>query len=135
MRELGFNMNFGPVADVGSGSDLGSRSFGDEPTVVAGFSDAVIGAQQAAGLISVVKHWPGIGGGSSDPHTELDDLAPIGQLRAADLVPFESAFRAGVPAVMVAHAVVPGLTAEGEPASLSRAAITDELRGREGFSG
>ncbi len=135
MRELGFNMNFGPVADVGSGSDLGSRSFGDEATVVAGFTDAVIGAQQAGGLISVVKHWPGIGGGSSDPHTKLDDVAPIDQLRAAALVPFEAAFRAGVPAVMVAHVVVPGLTAEDEPASLSRAAITDELRGREGFTG
>lgn len=135
MRELGFNMNFGPVADVGDGSDLGSRSFGDEATVVASYSDAIIAAQQSAGLISVVKHWPGIGGGSSDPHTKLDDLAPIDQLRAADLLPFESAIRAGVPAVMIAHVVVPGLTAEGEPASLSRAAITDELRGREGFGG
>jgi beta-N-acetylhexosaminidase len=135
MRELGFNMNFGPVADVGDGSDLGSRSFGDDPTVVASFSDAIIGAQQAGGLISVVKHWPGIGGGSTDPHDELDSLAPIDQLRARDLVPFDSAIAAGVPAVMIAHAVVPGLTAEGEPASLSRAAITDELRGRQGFDG
>jgi beta-N-acetylhexosaminidase len=135
MRELGFNMNFGPVADVGSGSDLGSRSFGDDPAVVASFSDAVIGAQQAGGLISVVKHWPGIGGGNSDPHEQLDSLAPIEELRARDLLPFDAAIAAGAPAIMVAHAEIPNLTAPGEPASLSRAAITDELRGRQGFSG
>lgn len=135
MRELGFNMVFGPVADVGSGSGLGTRSFGSDPALVAGFTDAVIGAQQAGGLISVVKHWPGIGGGNADPHDALDSVAPIEELRTNDLIPFQSAFAAGVPAVMVAHVEVPGLTPDGVPASLSRAAITDELRGQEGFDG
>ncbi len=135
MVELGFNMNFGPVADVGSGSDLGTRSFGDDPNVVADFSVAIVEAQQRAGIISVVKHWPGIGGGSSDPHISLDALDPVDQLRAADMVPFDRLIAAGVPAIMVAHATVPGLTGEEEPASLSRAAITDELRGRQGFQG
>ena len=135
MVGLGFNMNFGPVADVGSGSDLGTRSFGDDPTVVADFAVAVAEAQQRAGLISVAKHWPGIGGGDSDPHLALDALAPVDQLRSKDMVPFDRLIAAGVPAIMVAHSTVPGLTGEGEPASLSRAAITDELRGRQGFDG
>jgi beta-N-acetylhexosaminidase len=135
MRELGFNMSFGPVADVGSGSDLGTRSFGDDAETVATFTDAIISAQEDAGIASVVKHWPGIGGGDSDPHVQLDSLAPIEELRADDLVPFDRAIAAGASGIMVAHAVVPGLTAEGEPASLSRAAITDELRGRQGFDG
>ncbi len=135
MVELGFNMNFGPVADVGSGSDLGTRSFGDDPTVVGDFATAVVEAQQRAGITSVVKHWPGIGGGGADPHISLDSLAPIDALRARDLVPFDRVIAAGVPAIMVAHATVPGLTGDDEPASLSRAAITDELRGRQGFDG
>lgn len=135
MRDLGFNMNFGPVADVGSGSGLGTRSFGDDPAAVSGFATAIIEAQQSAGLISVVKHWPGIGGGSADPHVQLAPVAPIDELRTKDLVPFGAAIAAGVPAVMVAHVEVPGLTAENEPASLSRAAITGELRGRQGFTG
>jgi beta-N-acetylhexosaminidase len=135
MAELGFNMNFGPVADVGSGSDLGTRSFGDDPSTVSRFVEAIVNAQEEAGIASVVKHWPGIGGGATDPHLALDELAPLGELRSRDLVPFERAFAAGASAVMVAHAVVPGLTDEGEPASLSRAAITDELRGRQGFDG
>lgn len=135
MAELGFTMNFGPVADVGSGSDLGTRSFGDAPAEVSRFVEAIVNAQEQAGIASAVKHWPGIGGGASDPHYQLDTLAPIDELRASDLVPFDRAITAGASAVMVAHAEVPGLTAEGEPASLSRSAITDELRGRQGFSG
>ena len=132
---LGVNMVFGPVADVGSGSDLGTRSFGDDAEQVARFTEAIVAAQEGAGVVSAVKHWPGIGGGATDPHLQLDSLAPIDELRAVDLVPFDRAFAAGASAVMVAHAVVPGLTADDEPASLSRAAITDELRGRQGFDG
>ncbi len=135
MAALGFNMNFGPVVDVGSGSDLGTRSFGDDPSTVASFTDVIISAQEGAGIASIVKHWPGIGGGSTDPHLALADGDPIEELRAEDLVAFDRAFAAGASGVMVAHVVIPGLTAEDEPASLSRAAITDELRGRQGFDG
>jgi beta-N-acetylhexosaminidase len=135
MAALGFNMNFGPVVDVGSGSDLGTRSFGDDASTVASFTDVIISAQEDAGIASIVKHWPGIGGGSTDPHLALADGEPIEDLRAEDLVAFDRAFAAGASGVMVAHVVIPGLTAEDEPASLSRAAITDELRGRQGFDG
>ncbi len=135
MADLGLNMNFGPVADVGSGSGLGSRSFGDDPETVAAFSEAIISAQEEAGIDSMVKHWPGIGGGGLDPHDALDTLAPVEELRASDLVPFDRAIAAGTSGVMVAHAEIPGLTEPGEPASLSRAAITGELRERQGFDG
>jgi beta-N-acetylhexosaminidase len=135
MAELGFDMNFGPVADVGDGADLDGRTFGDDPATVAGFVESIVQAQAQAGITSVVKHWPGIGTGQVDPHGSLGALAPIEQLRGADLTVFDKAFAAGAPAVMVAHATVPGLTADDEPASLSRAAITDELRGRQGFDG
>lgn len=135
MAELGFNMNFGPVVDVGSGSDLGTRSFGDDPSTVASFTDVIIRAQEDAGVASIVKHWPGIGGGITDPHVALADVDPIDELRAEDLVAFDRAIAAGASGIMVAHVTVPGLTADDEPASLSRAAITDELRGRQGFDG
>lgn len=135
MAELGFNMNFGPVADVGDGSDLGSRSFGDDPSIVSSYTDVIIRAQEDAGILSVVKHWPGIGGGITDPHLSLSVGESIDELRAQDLLPFDRAFAAGAGGVMVAHALVPGLTADDEPASLSRAAITGELRERQGFDG
>lgn len=135
VRALGVGMVFGPVADVGDGAGLGTRTFGDEPTAVADFVTAVVDAQTEGGVVSVVKHWPGIGGGDEDPHDELTVLDDVAALRMADLLPFDRAIAAGVPGVMVAHAEVPGLTAPDEPASLSAAAITGELRGRQGFGG
>ncbi len=135
MKQLGFNMNFAPVADVGSGSGLGTRSYGDDAQKVSQYVQAVWPAIQKAGIVPVVKHWPGIGGGKADPHQKLTSLASIDELRATDLVPFQAAIQAGVPAVMVTHAEVPGLTQDNEPASLSSAAITGELRGTEGFDG
>lgn len=135
MKRLGFTMNFAPVADVGSGSGLGTRSYGSDPSTVSDFVDAVFPAIRGAGVIPVLKHWPGIGGGSDDPHQKLTKLADISTLRTKDLLPFDRAIAKGAPAIMVAHAEVPGLTQKGEPASLSSAAITGELRGREGFEG
>lgn len=135
MKDLGFNMTFAPVADVGSGSGLGSRTFGTDPAKVSQFVVASVEVAEESGLVPVVKHWPGIGGGTADPHVKLTTLAPVDQLRAKDLVPFQAAIDAGAPAMMITHAVVPGLTEPGVPASLSRAAITDELRGRQRFDG
>ena len=135
MKALGFTMDFAPVADVGSGSDLGSRSFGNDPTQVSSFVNAVFPAIAGAGVTPVVKHWPGLGAGNTDPHDALGTLADVETLRARDLLPFDAAIASGVPAIMVTHAEVPGLTAEGEPTSLSTAAITGELRGRQGFTG
>jgi beta-N-acetylhexosaminidase len=135
MKKLGFTMDFAPVADVGSGSGLGTRSFGTDPQKVSSFIGAIVPAIKEAGVIPVVKHWPGIGGGGSDPHLKLPTLAPIDTLRTKDLIPFDKAIAVGAPAIMVTHAAVPGLTQAGEPASLSAAAITGELRGRQKFDG
>lgn len=134
LAELGLNMNLGPVLDVGGGSGLGTRSFGDDPEVVRRYGLAVADAIAGAGLVPVVKHWPGIGGGGADPHIAESPVGPLGELRRRDLVPFRAAIADGVPAIMVSHAIVPNLT-EGLPASLSRPAITGELRETEGFDG
>lgn len=134
LAEIGLNMNLGPVIDVGSGSGLGTRSFGDDPDTVRRYGLAIADATAGAGLVPVVKHWPGIGGGVADPHIAESPVAPLPELRRRDLVPFRAAIEAGVPAIMVSHAIVPNLT-EGLPASLSRPAITGELRRTEGFDG
>ena len=134
MADLGFAMNLGPSLDVGGGSGLASRSFGNDVAKVSAYGNAVIAGVREAGLVPVAKHWPGIGGGTADPHTGASPVASIDQLRTRDLVPFDRAIAAGVPAIMVSHAAIPGLT-NGVPASLSKVAITGELRGREHFDG
>ena len=135
MSEIGVNMNCARGAEVGAGGGLDDRVYGDDATTVGTFVTAIIAAQTEAGIIPVVKHWPGIGSGDDDPHDSLTKVPSIDELRAADLLPFERAIEEGVPVVMVTHAEVPGLTGEDEPASLSSNAIDGELRGREGFEG
>lgn len=138
MANLGVTMDFAPVVDVSAQANdevIGDRSFSDDPADVA--TDAVAYAKglQAAGVTPVFKHFPGHGHGSGDSHHGLVTTPPLEQLRTNDLVPFADGLGA-VPgaAVMVGHLIVPGLT-DGKPASVSRAAITDLLRGQLGFDG
>ena len=58
---------------------------------------AIIPAITQAGITPVVKHWPGIGSGTTDPHKALDKVADIDALRAKDLIPFDAAIAANVP--------------------------------------
>ena len=135
VRAQGVTMVLAPVADSGSGGVLGTRTYGSDPALVGDMVAAVIPAVLDQGVLPVVSHWPGVGRGTADPARKLTTVAQIDTLRTRDLVPFDRAIAAGVPAVLVTHAVIPGLTGAKEPATLSRAAITDELRGRQGFQG
>lgn len=135
MAEVGATMNFAPVADLRNDEILEGRTYSEDPDTVAKYAVAVAAANSGAGITPVVKHWPGIGGSNTDPHESLPVLASIEELRAQDLRSFEPLIDGEPVAVMVAHAEIPGLTDQGEPASLSRRAISGELRDTEGFDG
>ncbi len=135
MAEVGVTMDFAPVADLRNDEILEDRTFSDDPAIVATYATAVAAGISSAGVTPVVKHWPGLGGVDSDPHETLPVLAPIEEIRSRDLRAFEPLIETSPVAVMVAHVEVPGLTDRGQPASLSRSAITGELRGEEGFDG
>jgi beta-N-acetylhexosaminidase len=136
-RELlraGVNADLAPVVDTGFGAAIGSRSFGENPEVVAEMGAASVEGFEAAGVVSAAKHFPNHGAARTDSHVGLPvvnhDLATI---RSHDLPPFEAAVRAGVPMVMVGHLVYPAIDPE-RPASLSPEAI-GMLRGELGFDG
>ncbi len=129
---LGFNMVFAPVLDLGRSAGIRSRSYGDSPEVVSSFAMAYADGLIAGGVIPVAKHFPGHGSTGLDSHLRLPVTSPLDELRAADLIPFEVASD-GLGAIMIGHLDVPGLT-EGLPASLSAAAI-DLLRDDLGFEG
>lgn len=134
MADLGFTVNFAPVLDVGAGPGIGDRSYGDEPVAVSTFGMAVASGFADAGVLPVVKHFPGHGGATADSHVELPRTAPLAELRRRDLLPFADAVQSGRVAVMVGHLVVPDLTS-GMPASLSSAAIDGLLREELGHDG
>ena len=124
MRNLGITIDFAPVVDVTADADdtvIGDRSFGADPAVVTEFAGAYARGLRDAGLLPVLKHFPGHGHGSGDSHTGGVVTPPLADLQAQDLVPYRTLTTQGPVAVMVGHLQVPGLTGN-DPASLSPAA-------------
>jgi beta-N-acetylhexosaminidase len=133
LASCGLTMNLAPVADANTNPDnpvIGVRSFGSDPELVARHVAAFVEGTQAGGVLACAKHFPGHGDTSVDSHRALPVVA--GDLDAA-LLPFRAAIEAGTAAVMTGHLVVPAL--DEAPATLSRALVTDLLRGDLGFRG
>jgi beta-N-acetylhexosaminidase len=125
MKKLGITVDFAPVADVSdepADEVIGDRSFSDNPDVVTAYAGAYARGLRDAGLLPVLKHFPGHGHGSGDSHTGAVVTPPLEQLKNDDLVPYRTLVDQGPVAVMVGHLQVPGLTGD-LPASLSPAAI------------
>ncbi|MFI6574397.1 glycoside hydrolase family 3 protein [Nocardiopsis sp. NPDC050513] len=141
LTALGINLDYAPVADVNTNPDnpvIGVRSFGADPDLVAEMAVAEAGAYAEAGVVPVVKHFPGHGDTDVDSHTGLPVIdLPRDQWEAEHLPPFRAAVEAGVDAVMTAHVLMPGLDAsdDPQPATLSPALIDGVLRGELGFDG
>ena len=133
LRKLHVSVVFGPVADLDvPGKYMSSldRCFSSKPDAVGRHVVAWVKGLKASRVLSTVKHWPGHGR-ASDTHSGAARVPSLSVLRRYDMVPFERAFDAGVPLVMVGHLRSKGLTGNDTPASLSRSALT-YLRGRTG---
>lgn len=137
LRALGFTMVFAPDSDVTTGPDdptIGSRSASSDPDVVAELVAAATRGYEAAGIVAVAKHFPGHGSVPADSHEELPvQEADLASLRSRDFVPFRSAARAGIPAIMVAHIDVRDID-PGTPGTVSPA-VMDLLRTELEFDG
>ena len=137
LRGLGVNGVLGPVVDVGqeTGSALGARLYSDNAEEVAAYADATVNAYRAKHVFSSVKHFPGLG--AADQSTE-EGPATVGlgldELRERDLIPFEAAVDAGVPGVVISHALYP-FSDFTVPASLSKSVATGLLRRELHFRG
>jgi beta-N-acetylhexosaminidase len=137
LRALGVSGLLAPVIDVGLVDEpaLGARVYSDDPAEVAGFADAVVSSYTRARIFSAVKHFPGLGT-ASQPTEEGPATVGLSltDLRRRDLIPFRAAFEAGVPGVVLSHALyqVDDFTV---PGSLSRRIVTDLLRRRLRFRG
>ena len=140
MQAAGVTMDLAPVLDLSDspGPDAaypdGPRSFGIQAPVATAYGLAFAQGLLEAGVIPVVKHFPGLGQASYNTDFGPASVPPLSVLEGGSLRPFEAAIRAGAPAVMVGNVTIPGLTGT-LPASLSAAAVTGLLRGRLGFGG
>lgn len=135
---MGINLNFAPSVDVNINplnSVIGLRSFGDSPALVGELGAALIRGMQDEGVIATAKHFPGHGDTGTDTHY-AEAVIPFDRERLdrVELAPFRDAIRASVGAIMTAHIRVSALDPD-HPATLSRAILTDLLRGEMGYDG
>lgn len=139
-RAIGVHMVFGPVMDVNSNPlnpIINTRSFGEDPQLVARMGTAYIRGAREAGLMTTAKHFPGHGDTSVDSHIDLPIITRDRRgLDAIELPPFRAAVEAGVDGVMTAHIAVVGVEGDdAPPATLSPYFMTGVLREELGFRG
>ena len=125
MRALGVSMALAPDTDVATPGYFiaaAGRSFSGDPAQVGVDVNAWNDGLDAAGVLGVIKHWPGHGH-ASDTQVGASFAPPWSALQSRDLIPFKAAFAHHVDAVMIAHLRVPGLTEASLPASESPTAL------------
>lgn len=139
LRWFDIEVDLAPVVDIRGDvptKGLERRSFGSDPETVIELAGAFMRGMHAQGVASCLKHWPGIGRGSADPHygaTVID--VPLDDLLKHDLVPFD---RLGpeAGAIMIGHGTYPQIEEKPDlPATLSWRLTTDLLRNAIEFDG
>ena len=138
LQDLGFNLDFAPVADVltNPGNQVvRRRSFGSDPALVSQMVRAESEALMAQGIVPVLKHFPGHGATDADTHEGYASTEKtLDEMQLSDLVPFADAV-SYAPMVMAAHISAPNAAGVDTPASLSYTMVTEVLREKLGFQG
>ena len=128
LQEIGFTMNFAPVAEA-DGKVWPGRGWNGSTFQIAERVNAYLDGLQSFGIIGVVKHYPGGSIENKDPHKGVVEK----EIRGGELFPFLEAFKKAQ-GVMVGQVVVSGdVESEGKPCSVSLACISS-IR-KEGFNG
>src|SRR5579883_2981224 len=139
LKALGLNVNFMPIVDVLTNPNnpgLPMRTFGSNPTLVTNMGRAYLQGLTAGGIIGCLKHFPGLGSASIDPHKSLPYMnRSLATMNAVDFVPYRTMINEGiVPMVMVTHILNPQLDPK-LPTSLSPNVVTNLLRNQLHFTG
>lgn len=132
-----FNTDFAPVADVWTNPEntvIGDRAYSDDFEQAAELVASAVRGFTDAGVICCLKHFPGHGDTSTDTHEGAAVVSKsLDELRAGEFLPFVSGIEAGADMVMIGHITVTSV--DPEPATISKAIITDVLRGELGWDG
>ena len=132
-----FNTDFAPVADVWTNPEntvIGDRAYSDDFEQAAELVASAVRGFTDSGVICCLKHFPGHGDTSTDTHEGAAVVSKsLDELRAGEFLPFVSGIEAGADMVMIGHITVTSV--DPEPATISKAIITDVLRGELGWDG
>jgi len=137
LRDVGVNVDFAPVLDVGRPGGViaeTERSFGSTAGRVEATAIPFAEGLEAGGVAATAKHFPGFGAAreNTDFSTERIDLSKA-ELSQVDEKPYAAFADAGGRMVMLSTAIYPAFS--GRPAAFTRAIATGELRNRLDFEG
>jgi len=137
MESVGINLNLAPVADIrlhSANKCLEGRCFGDSAETVTPFVVKAVEVAKKSGLLSCLKHFPGLGAAVTDPHfdtpvVDYDELI----WRQREMIPFAAGIEHGADMVMTTHLRMDAFG--GEIVTGSKRIITSLLRQMLAFDG
>lgn len=138
LDDAGINLNFAPVVDLNvnpTNPAVGAldRAFSADPAIVARDAAIEVQAHRTHGVRTALKHFPGLGSATKNTDFGVADVTKTWTDKELD--PYRALLKDDlVDLVMAAH-VVNGQIDPNAPASLSKATVTDLLRGSLGFKG
>jgi len=137
---LGVHLSFSPVADLNNNPlnpVIGTRSFGEDPQIVAKQCVAYMSGLQDQRILTTAKHFPGHGNTSVDSHYALPIVNDsYEELDALEWYPYKEMLKNNLTGVMAGHLHVPKLDPTPNlAASLSKRVLTDILRDSLQFNG
>jgi len=138
LKKYGFNVNFAPVVDLNINPNspaIGAkkRSYSDKEEIVISYASEFVNAQNDAGIISVLKHFPGHGSAVADSHKRLTDVSSTWQYKELKPYYYFAKYKKAK-AIMVSHVTLDKFD-KNYPASLSKNMINGLLREQLGFDG
>lgn len=138
LTELGFNLDFAPVADLSNieNSVMLSRAYGSDAAATAPFVTSMMQGLEEQKVTACLKHFPGIGSSTEDTHDGLATTDRSAEdFRANEFTVFQAGIDAGANMIMVGHMAAPALTGDNTPCSLSEEVVTNILRTELNFGG
>lgn len=135
IKLLGLHLNLAPIVEIkkkDSENFLGSRLYSANKKVVEEYSSAFISGMNKAGVLSVVKHFPGNAG--VDPHKSKAVINTDEENFYNEyLEPFKNVLKQNQCAVLISHVSIPFI--EDVPFCFSEKGIQEILRKELGFNG
>ena len=137
LESLGVNVNLAPVCDIftnDSNSCLDGRCFGKTAEEVLPFITNAVTVSQKSNILSCLKHFPGLGDASIDPHKETTiSYYDEATWEKRERIVFEAGIASGADMVMTTHIKLPAF--DDQIATGSYSIIERFLRQRLAYSG
>lgn len=135
LHNLGINLNYAPVLDLyypDTNAALKSRCFSNNAQTTAQLGKVMIDEYLNQGILPCLKHLPGHGRATTDPHLNLPKIDASLEELAKDFYPFQ--FNANAPVGMTAHIIASAVDNQ-HPITQSAKSIKTIIRDIIGFEG